>query len=166
MKIWKRSFILILAVLLLTGMLPQIPANAKGSVSCKSLCSAALKEAEGAEHLKYQSANAYDFGALSVSAKKKVENISYVCDAKEVYSLCVMQAENVSGAKSLKQQLEKYIKNNKKSSYLSDYSSEEQKVFQYAVCGRKGSYVWYIAMSPKKASNTKGQKAIQRMLKK
>ena len=166
MKAWKRIFVLTLAVLFLAGMLPQVPVNAKGSVSCKSLCSAALKAAGGAGHLKYQSTSAYDFGALPVSAKKKVKNISYVCDAKEVYSLCVMQAKNTSDAKSLQKQLKKYIKNNKKSSYLSDYSQAEQKVFKYAICGKKGNYVWYIAMSPKKASNTKGQKAIQRMLKK
>lgn len=166
MKKREKIFILTLAVLLLTGILPQIPVNAKEDVSCKSLCGVALKATGGAGNLKYQSDNAYDFGALSVSAKKKVEKISYVCDAKEVYSLCVMQAKTVSGAKSLQKQLKKYIKNNKKSDYLSDYSSTEREIFKYAICERKGSYVWYIAMSPQKESNTKGQKAIQNLLKK
>lgn len=163
---WNKILSFTLVMMFLSGLLLQTSINAKETVSCKSLCSAALKATGGAGHLKYQSTSSYDFGALSVSVKKKVKSISYLCDAKEVYSLCVMQAKNGSGAKSLQKHLKKYIKNNKKSSYLSDYSSDEQKVFKYAICGRKGSYVWYIAMSSKKASNTKGQKAIQKMLKK
>lgn len=159
----KRFFCFVLAVLLLAGTWQGASVAAK-SVSCKSLCSAALKATGGAGNLKYQSASTYDFGALPVSAKKKVKSISYVCDAKEVYSLCVMQAKSASGAKSLVKQLKKYKKNNSKSSYLSDYSSTEQEVFKNAIYGRKGSFVWYIAMSPKKAVNTKGQKAIKKKL--
>jgi len=159
----RRICCFVLAVLLLAGTLQEASADAK-SVSCKSLCSAALKATGGAGKLKYQSNSAYDFGALPVSAKKKVKSISYICDAKEVYSLCVMQAKSASSAKSLQKQLKKYKKNNSKSSYLSDYSSAEQKVFKNAICGRKGSFVWYIAMSPKKAVNTKGEKAIKKKL--
>lgn len=165
----KRVLCFFLAALLLAGTLQGISVEAEAEtetdpVSCKSLCGAALKAAGGAANLKYQSDSAYDFGALSASAKKKVESISYICDAKEVYSLCVMQAKTVSDAKSLLKQLKKYKKNNSKSSYLSDYSSAEQKVFKNAVCGRKDSFVWYIAMSPKKAANTKGQKAIKKKI--
>lgn len=161
---WKRIFCVILAVLLLVGIFSQNPVDAEAAVSCKSLCSAALKATGGAAHLKYKSDNAYDFGALPASAKKKVKSISYICDEKEVYSLCVIQAKNTAGAKSLQKQLNTYKKNNSKSSYLSDYSSDEQKVFKNAICGRQGKYVWYIAMSPDKAVNKKGQTAIKKAL--
>lgn len=160
----KVIFCFVLAVLLLAGTLQESSVDAKGDVSCKSLCSAASKATGGAGKLKYQSTSAYDFGALSASAKKKVTSIMYICDAKEVYSLCVMQAKNNSDAKSLQKLLKKYKKNNSKSSYLSDYSSDEQKVLKNAICGRKGTFVWYVAMSPKKAMNTKGQKAIKKKI--
>ena len=88
--------------------------------------------------------------------------LQYVFDAKEVYSLCVIKAKNVSAAKSLFGTLKKYKQSNCKSNYLSDYSSAEKKVFQNAVCGKKGKYVWYIAMSPSKKSNNKGQTAIKK----
>lgn len=162
MKI-KKTLCFVLAMLLLSITIQEVFVDAK-AVSCKSLCSAALKATGGSKKLKYQSSNAYNFGALPVSAKKKVKSISYLCDAKEVYSLCVMQAKNVSGAKSLQKQLKKYKNNNNKSSYLSDYTSDEQMVFKNAIYGRKGSFVWYIAMSPQKAVNIKGQNAIKKEL--
>jgi len=34
--------------------------------------------------------------------------MQYVCDAKEVYILCILQAKNTAGAKSLLKQLQKY----------------------------------------------------------
>ena len=64
--------------------------------------------------------------------------------------------------KSLFGTLKKYKQSNCKSNYLSDYSSAEKKVFQNAVCGKKGKYVWYIAMSSSKKSNNKGQTAIKK----
>ena len=76
--------------------------------------------------------------------------------------ICVIKAKNVSAAKSLFGTLKKYKQSNCKSNYLSDYSSAEKKVFQNAVCGKKGKYVWYIAMSPSKKSNNKGQTAIKK----
>ena len=105
-----------------------------------------------------------DFGALSSSARNKVKSMQYVFDAKEVYSLCVMEAKNSAAAKSLLQTLQKYKKRNSGSDYLSDYSSEEQKVFQNAVCAKKKNYVWYIAMSPDKKKNSKGQKALTKKI--
>lgn len=153
-----------MAIALLAGIFSQAPADAKEAVSCKSLCSAALKASGAAGNLQYQSDNAIDFGALTASARKKVKTIQYICDAKEVYSLCVIHANNADGAKSLQKQLQKYKKNNCGSNYLSDYSSTEQKVFKNALCGRKGSYVWYIALASEKSVNTKGQNAIKKKL--
>lgn len=164
MKSTRRIMLtLVLAALFLAGLSLRHPSElmAKSVPDCKSLCSAALKATGGSQYLKYKSTSAIDFGALSYSARNKVKAIQYVCDSKEVYSLCVMQASNKSGAKTLHKQLKKYIKNNKNSMYLSDYSSSEQKVFKNAVCGRKGSVVWYIAMSAGRAENIKGQKAIK-----
>jgi len=160
----KKVFCIIFTVVLLAGIFLKTQAEAKEAVSCKSLCSAALEGSGAVGNLEYQSGNAIDFGALSASARKKVKSIQYICDAKEVYSLCVIQANNTAGAKSLQKQLKKYKKNNCNSNYLSDYSSTEQKVFKNALCGRKGKYVWYIALSPKKAVNTKGQNAIKKKL--
>ena len=155
-------FVFILA--LLAGILPPPVAEAKAEVSCKSLCSAALKATGGSKKLKYTSTSAIDFGGLSASARNKVKNIQYICDAKEVYSLCLIETENTSNAKTVLNALKKYKKNNSNSNYLSDYSSTEKKVFKNAVCGKKGKFVWYIAMSPKKATNNKGQTAIKKKL--
>lgn len=160
----KKFVCIIMAIALLACIFSQAPAGAKEAVSCKSLCSAVLKATSAAENLKYQSDNVIDFGALSASARKKVKSIQYICDAKEVYSLCVIQANNAAGAKSLQKQLQKYKKNNCGNDYLSDYSTTEQKVFKNAICGRKGSYVWYIALAPEKSVNTKGQNAIKKKL--
>ena len=76
----------------------------------------------------------------------------------------MIKAKTTSQAKSLSKVLKNYKKRNCKSDYLSDYSSVERKVFQNAVYGRKGAYVWYIAMSPNKKTNQKGQTAIQKKL--
>lgn len=149
-------------VALVFGVMPQNLAQAKSAVTCKSLCAAALKSTGGAKKLKYKSTSAMDFGALSSSARKKVKEIQYVFDAKEVYSLCVMKTKDASAAKSLYNTLKKYKNSNCKSNYLSDYSSAERKVFRNAVYGKKGKYVWYIAMSTSKKSNNKGQTAIKK----
>ena len=45
-----------------------------------------------------------------------------------------------------------------------DFTAAEKQVFQNAVCGQKGKYVWYIAMSPKKDVNMKGQTALKKKL--
>lgn len=133
-------------------------------VSCKALCGAALKAAGGSSHLKYKSEDAMDFGGFSVSERKKVSSVMYLCDSKEVYSICVAGAKNKGDAAALYKALKKYKSNNVKSDYLSDYSSSEQKVFQNAVCGKQGNYVWYIALSANKSDNKKGQSAIKKKL--
>lgn len=157
------GFIIVLA--LLAGVLSQPVSEARAKVSCKSLCSAALKATGGSKKLKYASTSAIDFGGLSASARGKVKSIQYVCDAKEVYSLCLIEAANAANAKTVLNALKKYKKNNCGSNYLSDYSSSEKKVFKNAVCGKKGKYVWYIAMSPNKAKNAKGQTAVRKKVK-
>jgi hypothetical protein len=159
----KKIFCIVLAISLAAG-LGSGSVQAKKKTDCKSLCSAALKATGGSKHLKYSSVSAIDFGALSAGNRNKVKKMQYVCDAKEVYSICIMEASGKKDAKKLLRVLQSYKKSNCKSDYLSDYSAAEQKVFQNAVCGKKGKYVWYIAMSPGKTTNIKGQKAIQRTL--
>ena len=78
---------------LLIGLVAAEPAQAKPKANCKSLCSAALKATGGSANLKYASKSALDFGALSSAARKKVKTMQYVFDAKEAYSLCVIQAK-------------------------------------------------------------------------
>lgn len=164
----KKAVCLFFAIALLMGVSYHCDAKAtdnnSDSINCKSLCGEALKATGGSSNLKYQSVSAMDFGGLSFSARKKVKQIQYVCDDKEAYSLCVIEANNTSGSKAILKQLKKYKKNNSKSDYLSDYSADEQKVFKNAVCGRKGNVVWYIAMSTSKKNNQKGQKAIKKKL--
>lgn len=165
MKIVCKKIVCFVFVLALLAMvLPQNVVSAKTEVNCKTLCGAALKATGGGKKLKYTSISAIDFGGLSASARDKVKNIQYICDAKEVYSLCLIETENTANAKAVLKALKKYKKNNCSSNYLSDYSSTEKKVFKNAVCGKKGKFVWYIAMSPKKAKNNKGQKAIKKNL--
>lgn len=136
--------------------------EAKGKLQVTLLCG--IKDDRRRANLKYASKSALDFGALSSAARKKVKTMQYVFDAKEAYSLCVMQAKNASQAKSLLGTLKSYKKRNCKSDYLSDYTAAEKQVFQNAVCGQKGKYVWYIAMSPKKDVNMKGQTALKKKL--
>ena len=69
--------------------------------SRKTLCGYALKATGGAKKLKYSSAVALDFGALTHSVRDRVKTIQYVCDSKEAYSLCVMEAKNGKGAKKI-----------------------------------------------------------------
>lgn len=165
MKIVCKKIVCFVFVLALLAMvLPQNVVSSKTEVNCKTLCGAALKATGGGKKLKYTSTSAIDFGGLSASARDKVKNIQYICDAKEVYSLCLIETENTANAKAVLKALKKYKKNNCSSNYLSDYSPAEKKVFKNAVCGKKGKFVWYIAMSPKKAKNNKGQKAIKKNL--
>ena len=104
---------IIYAVLIMTLFATTISGNAaEAKTTCKALCSAALKETGGSANLKYASKSALDFGALSSSARKKVKTMQYVFDAKEAYSLCVMEAKNVSQAKSLLGTLNSYKKRN------------------------------------------------------
>lgn len=166
-RVRKIIAVLLVFIIMLGNASSDVTAEAKGknvNWDCKSLCGVALKATGGSEKLKYSSSLAIDFGGLSASARNKVKSISYVCDAKEVYSLCVMETNRPKDAKTVVKALQKYKKNNTHSDYLSDYSSEEKKVFRNAICGKQGRYVWYIAMSPKKSQNTKGQKALKKKI--
>ena len=162
----KKMFsLLLITALLITGLAYQPAKTAQAAPSCKSLAKAALKSTGGASYLKYTSKSAKDFGALGKSARKKVKSIMYLFDSKEVYSVCVIKAKKTSGAKSLLKTLKNYKKNNCSNNYyMSDYSATEQAVLKNAICGRKGKYVWYIAMSADKSTNTSGQKAIKKKL--
>lgn len=163
---FRKLLVLCVAIALVTGAFSGYSAQAKTktAVNCKSLCGTALKATGGSKQLKYTSASAIDFGGLSASAREKVKEIRYICDSKEVYSLCVIGTKNMKDAAKILSALKKYKKSNCSSDYLSDYSATEKKVFKNAVCGKKGTYVWYIAMSPKKAKNNKGQKSIKKRL--
>lgn len=140
------------------------PAAASAKTDCQPACAAALKATGNSSKLKYKSVTPMDFGGFSALAQKKAVSFMYICDAKEVYSICVAKAGNAADAKSLLKTLKTYKTNNCNSGYLRDYSATEQKVFKNAVCGRNGNYVWYIAMSPHKSTNIKGQKALKSKL--
>lgn len=159
---FKKMICIMMVAVMAACTLPYAFAQAKNEPTCKALCAAGLKATGGTKKLKYKSSAAMDFGALSSTDRKKVQEMQYVFDAKEAFSLCVIKAKDTSGAKSLLGTLNKYKKSNCKSDYLSDYSSAEKKAFQNAVCGRKGKYVWYIAMSSAKKGNNKGQAAIKK----
>lgn len=163
---FRKLLVLCVAIALITGTFSGYSAQAKTktAVNCKSLCSTALRATGGSKNLKYTSASAIDFGGLSASARERVKEIRYICDSKEVYSLCVICTQNAKDAAKILSALKKYKKNNCSSDYLSDYSATEKKVFKNAVCGKKGTYVWYIAMSPKETKNNKGQKSIKKRL--
>ena len=156
----------ILLVLLASSFMPAtgIAAAAKGK-DCKTLCASALKATGGKDKIKYKSSSALSFGALSASSAKKVKDIMYVCDSKEVYSICVMEAKSKKDAGKLLKDLKKYKKSNTTGNYyLSDYSKTEQKVLGSTLCGKKSKTVWYIAMSPDASVNKKGENAIKKSL--
>lgn len=160
----RPAAFLLAAVLMLSAML-QMPVLANAAeASCKSLSKAVLDTTGGSNKLKYQTTKADEFGAFTISEAEKVSSIAYLCDEKEVYSICVAKASGKSDAAALLKSLKSYKKRNCGSDYLSDYSSAEQKVFKNAVCGRSGKYIWYIAMSSKKSVNKKGQKALKELL--
>lgn len=162
---WKRAAAFLLAVTLFAGVL-QMPVltGAATKVTCKSLCKAALDETGGSSKLEYQTTKKDGFSGFTVSDSKKVSSLAYLCDAKDVYAICVVKATSKSNATKLLNSLKAYKKQNSDSDYLSDYSSDEQKVFKNAICGKKGKYVWYIAMSTSKSVNQKGQKKIKELL--
>lgn len=156
---------LLIPILIFAALLSS-PAMAEAAgATCKSLCQTALKATGNSKKLKYKSEAAQDFAGFSFSQQKKVSSIMYVFDAKEVYCLCVVKAASPAAASSLQKNLKSYQSNNCNSNYLGDYSSTEQKVLKNAVYGRRGEYVWYIAMSPNKSVNKKGQAKIIKALK-
>lgn len=162
----NRFAVIFTAAVLCLGIILQmsLPAAAAGT-TCKSLAKAVLDASDGSEKLlKYQTTSADEFGALTISEAAKVSSIVYLCDEKEVYSLCVAKASSNSDASKLLKSLKSYKKRNSSSDYLSDYSSTEQKVFKNALCGKKGKYVWYIALSSDKSVNKKGQTALKKAL--
>ena len=160
---WKNIFAFLLAAVLVFGAMLQFPVTAEAA-SCKSLGKAALEATGGSSQLKYQTTKADEFGGFSISEAEKVSSIIYLCDDKEIYSLCVAKASSTANADTLFKSLKAYKKHNSGSDYLSDYSSTEQKVFKNALCGKKGKYVWYIAMSSNKSVNKKGQTALKKQL--
>lgn len=163
---WIRKIALFLCIVFVAGLAlkPAVAAEAAGGDKCKTLCQAALKKTGNGSKIKYQSTSASDFGGFSVSDCEKVSSIMYICDEKEVYSICVAKASSKSDAADLLKSLKAYKSNNSSSDYLSDYTSDEQKVLKNAICGKKGKYVWYIAMSASKEDNKKGQKALKKKL--
>lgn len=161
----KRQASFLLAAILFFGMALQMTVYTQAaSVNCKTLCQAALAATGGSDKLQFQSSKVRDFGGFSVSEAEKVSSVMYVCDDKEVYSICVAKASSKSDAAELLKSLKSYKANNSSSDYLSDYSSTEQKVFKNAICGRSGKYIWYIAMSASKSVNKKGQTALKKKL--
>ncbi len=161
--IWKRMSAFLLAAVLMFGAMLQFPVTAEAA-SCKSLGKAALEATGGSGKLKYQTTKADEFGGFTIAEAEKVSSIVYLCDEKEVYSLCVAKASSKAKADELLKSLKAYKEHNSGSDYLSDYSSDEQKVFKNALCGKKGKYVWYIAMSASKSVNKKGQTALKKQL--
>ncbi len=162
----KRAYFLsglLLVCTLFLGLLLSMPLQA-AAADCKTLCKAALQETGGVKKLRVQSESASSFAGFSVSERKKVSRIYYACDNKEVYSICIVKAANASDASDVLKYFQAYKSQNTGSSYLRDYTATEQKVFKNAVCGKKGKYAWYIAMSTSKAVNKKGQTAIRKKL--
>lgn len=159
----KIIYLAVILPLLAAALVSLTPCEATAAKArCQPACAAALKATGNSSRIKYKSENPMDFGGFSASVRKKAVSFMYVCDAKEVYSICVAKAESPTGAKALLKALNTYKKSNCNSGYLSDYSKTEQKVLKNAVCGRKGNYVWYIAMSSSKSVNIKGQKALKK----
>lgn len=162
---WQRVGAFLLAVVLFAGVL-EMPAvtRAASKVTCKSLSKAALDKTGGSSKLKYQTTKKDGFSGFTVSDTKKVSSLVYLCDEKEVYAICVVKASSKANAASLLSSMKSYQEQNSQSDYLGDYSASEQKVFKNAVCGRKGKYVWYIAMSENKSDNQKGHTRIKELL--
>lgn len=162
---WRRIAACLLAAVLCFGLMIQMPVSTYAAgVTCKSLSKAALDGTGGSSKLKYQTTSADEFAGFTLSEAEKVSSIVYLCDEKEVYSICVAQASSKSKASELLKSLKSYKERNSSSDYLSDYSSTEQKVFKNAICGKKGKYVWYIAMSSSKSVNKKGQTELKKQL--
>lgn len=164
-QILRKAATFLLAAVLFFGAMLQIPMPANAaSASCKSLSKAVLDATGNSSKLKFQTTEADEFGGFTISEAAKVSSIAYLCDEKEVYSICVAKTSGKSDAAALLKSLKAYKERNCGSDYLSDYSSAEQKVFKNAVCGKSGKYIWYIAMSSKKSVNKKGQTALKKLL--
>ncbi|MCI8448383.1 MAG: DUF4358 domain-containing protein [Eubacterium sp.] len=160
----KKMVCNLLAFVCFALALVQAPAVAEAKASAKSLCKAALDATGGSSYLTSQTTKAGDCPIFTVAQSKKISSIAYLCDDKEIYSICVVKAAKKSDASGLLKSIKAYQKNNSSSDYLGDYSQTEQNVFKNAVCGKKGQYVWYIAMSSKKDVNKKGQDALKKQL--
>ncbi|MDE7313919.1 MAG: hypothetical protein K2N87_20235 [Eubacterium sp.] len=112
--------------------LAQAPITADAKASAKSLCKAALDATGGSSRLKFQTAKAGDCPIFTIAQSKKISSIAYLCDEKEIYSICVVKAADKSDVSSLLASIKTYKRNNSNSDYLSDYTKTEQKVF--SVC--------------------------------
>ena len=162
---WKRAVAFLLLTVLAAGMAFRVPVQAVAAEkTCKELCQTVLEVTGNGDKIEYQSSNAGDFAGFTVSDRSRVASVMYLYDAKQVYSICVIKASGKAGAKQLLKSVKTYRASNRNSNYLSDYSEDEQKVFQSAVSGRKGKYVWYIAMSATKADSKKAQSALKKAI--
>ena len=160
----KKTACCLLAFACCLLALGKPPITTDAAASAKSLCKAALDATGGSKQLTSQTTQAGDCPIFTVAQSKKISSIAYLCDDQELYSICVAKAAKKSDASGLLKTIHTYKKNNSSSDYLGDYSQTEQKVFKNAVCGKKGQYVWYIAMSSNKDVNKKGQDALKRQL--
>lgn len=162
---WVRKMACcLLALVCCVLALGQTPAAAAAKTSAKSLCKAALDATGGSSQLTSQTTKAADCPIFTVAQSEKISSIAYLCDDQEIYSICVAKVSEKSDVSGLLKSIQAYKKNNSSSDYLDDYSQTEQKVFKNAVCGKKGQYIWYIAMSSKKDVNKKGQDALKKQL--
>lgn len=160
----KKAVCCLLALVCCAGVLLQSMVLADAKVSAKSLCKAALDVTGGSDQLKSQTTKASDCPIFTIAQSQKISSIAYLCDDKEIYSICVAKVSKKSDVSDIYNSIKTYKNNNSNSNYLSDYSATEQKVFKNAVYGKKGKYVWYIAMSSKKDVNKKGQDALKKQL--
>ncbi|MCX4317481.1 MAG: DUF4358 domain-containing protein [Lachnospiraceae bacterium] len=161
----RRIAAVLLAFFLFAGLLPDsLSVEAAAKITCKKLCQTALKETGGSSKLEYQTTKKTDFPGFTISESEKISSLAYLCDEKEVYAICVVKAKSKSDAADLLESLQTYQESLSESDYLNDYSSTEQKILKNSVCGKKGKYVWYIAMSTKESVNKKGQTKIKKKL--
>ena len=133
----KKMVCSLLAFVCFALALVQAPAVAEAKASAKSLCKAALDATGGSSYLTSQTTKAGDCPIFTVAQSKKISSIAYLCDDKEIYSICVVKAAKKSDASGLLKSIKAYQKNNSSSDYLGDYSQTEQNVFKNAVCGKK-----------------------------
>ncbi|MDD7403572.1 MAG: hypothetical protein SO170_07645 [Butyribacter sp.] len=149
---------------LLLGGQPGTTSKAAGSKE-KAMCAAALKRTGNAKKLNYKSTTPYEFDAISYKHQKKVKSMYFVTSDNTAYVICVAKAKTTKQAKALYSAFGKYKYNKMHDTYFKkDYKKSEQSVIKNAVYGRKGAYVWYIAMSSKK-KNLAGQAAIKKKIK-
>ncbi len=159
-----RVYAALIICIILFGSILWESSRVFAAVDAKTVCAAALKATGNTDKLKYKSDKAADFAGFSASDGKKLSSVMYICDEKEVYSICVVRAKNSKGASKILKKFKAYKKANAESDYLGDYSAEEQNVLKNAICGKKGKFAWYIAMSESKSVNKKGQTAIKKSI--